>query len=86
MRLYQHFACMVAQTDRQTDRWTESEAYEPTVQYAQVGSKMGKLWSPGSLSRAESLSGPRPFSGPGSNTGPESGPGPEISGDVTGDV
>ncbi len=26
------------QTDRQTDRRTESDAYEPTVQYAQVGS------------------------------------------------
>ncbi len=26
------------QTDRQTDRQTESDAYEPTVQYAQVGS------------------------------------------------
>ncbi len=26
-------------SDRQTDRWTESDAYEPTVQYAQVGSK-----------------------------------------------
>ena len=25
---------------RQTDRRTESDAYEPTVQYAQVGSKM----------------------------------------------
>ncbi len=26
-------------TDVQTDRRTESDAYEPTVQYAQVGSK-----------------------------------------------
>ncbi len=26
-------------TDGQTDRQTESDAYEPTVQYAQVGSK-----------------------------------------------
>ncbi len=30
-------------TDRQTDRRTESDAYEPTVQYAQVGSKMETL-------------------------------------------
>ncbi len=28
------------QTDRQTDRQTGSDAYEPTVQIAQVGSKM----------------------------------------------
>ena len=27
-------------TDGQTDRRTESDAYEPTVQHAQVGSKM----------------------------------------------
>ncbi len=27
-------------SDRQTDRQTESDAYEPTVQYAQVGSKI----------------------------------------------
>ena len=27
-------------TDGRTDRQTESDAYEPTVQYAQVGSKM----------------------------------------------
>ncbi len=27
-------------TDGQTDRQTESDAYEPTVQFAQVGSKM----------------------------------------------
>ncbi len=30
------------QTDGQTDRRTESDAYEPTVQYAQVGSKITK--------------------------------------------
>ncbi len=28
------------QTDGQTDRQTESDAYEPTVQFAQVGSKI----------------------------------------------
>ncbi len=27
-------------TDLQTDRQTESDAYEPTVQYAQMGSKL----------------------------------------------
>ncbi len=27
-------------TDGQTDRQTESDAYEPTVQFAQVGSKI----------------------------------------------
>ena len=26
-------------TDGRTDRWTDSDAYEPTVQYAQEGSK-----------------------------------------------
>ena len=30
------------QTDGQTNRQTESDAYEPTVQYAQVGSKKTK--------------------------------------------
>ena len=30
-------------TDRRTDRQTESDAYEPTVQYAQVGSKRTPL-------------------------------------------
>ncbi len=30
-------------TDRRTEGQTESDAYEPTVQYAQVGSKMGVL-------------------------------------------
>ena len=29
-------------TDRRTDRRTESDAYEPTVQLAQVGSKIGQ--------------------------------------------
>ncbi len=28
-------------SDRQTDGQTESDAYKPTVQYAQVGSKIG---------------------------------------------
>ncbi len=31
------------QTDGRTDRRTESDAYEPTAQYAQVGSKTGNL-------------------------------------------
>ncbi len=30
-------------TDGQIDRRTESDAYEPTVQYAQVGSKVREL-------------------------------------------
>ncbi len=33
------------QTDGQTDRRTESDAYEPAVQYAQVGSKMLQIKS-----------------------------------------
>ncbi len=30
-------------TDGQTDRQTEGDAYEPTVQYGQVGSKMNTM-------------------------------------------
>ncbi len=29
---------------RQTDRQTESDAYEPTVQFAQVGSKIKDIY------------------------------------------
>ncbi len=37
MNYFLHFW---SSTDRQTDRQTESDAYEPTVQIAQVGSKI----------------------------------------------
>ena len=36
------FLVKSGRTDRQTDRRTESDAYEPTVQSAQVGSKTKK--------------------------------------------
>ncbi len=39
---YYLVSCL-SQTDGQTDRQTESDAYETTVQLAQVGSKIARL-------------------------------------------
>ncbi len=40
MNYFPQFLVKSGQTDVRMDRQTESDAYEPTVQYAQIGSKI----------------------------------------------